>query len=145
MKIESKNLDRYGSEPLPWARVLEALEAPGERTTFWLATVDADGAPHVAGVGALWVDHKLFFTSGPGTRKSRNLSRNASCVISVALTGLDLVVEGEAVKVRDKETLKRLAERYAAQGWPATATDDAITAEYSAPSAGPPPWDLYEV
>jgi hypothetical protein len=30
-------------------------------------------------------------------------------------------------------------------GWPARATAGALTAEYSAPSAGPPPWYLYAV
>jgi hypothetical protein len=56
----------------------------------------------------------------------------------------DLVVEGTATKVTDGPTLERLAERYDAQGWPATAKDGAIVAPYSAPSAGPPPWDLCE-
>ena len=34
---------------------------------------------------------------------------------------------------------------YASQGWPASVSDGAITAPYSALSAGPPPWALYEV
>ena len=33
---------------------------------------------------------------------------------------------------------------YASQGWPATVKDGSFTAPFSAPSAGPPPWDLYE-
>jgi len=61
----------------------------------------------------------------------------------VALGDLDLTVEGTATKVTDATTLQRMAERYAAQGWPARATGTALTAEYSAPSAGPPPWDLF--
>jgi hypothetical protein len=47
--------------------------------------------------------------------------------------------------VTDEGTLKRLAERYAAQGWSPTVSDGAFTADYSAPSAGPPPWYLYVV
>jgi hypothetical protein len=96
-------------------------------------------------VGALWLDDRFYFTSGANTRKSKNLARNPNCVLSVALRDLDLVVEGTAAKVTDEATLERLAKAYAAQGWPATAKDGALTAEYSAPSAGPPPWDLYEV
>jgi hypothetical protein len=65
-------------------------------------------------------------------------------VISGILPDLDLVVEGAATKVTDEPTLQRLAELYDAQGWPATVKDGALTAPYSAPSAGPPPWDLYE-
>jgi len=143
--MEQKNLDMYGSEPIPWSRALKQLEAVPSPTTFWLATVRRDGRPHVAGVGALWVDGKFYFVSGAGTRKSRNLAENPNCVISVSLGDLDLAVEGTAVRVTDMATLTRLAARYAAQGWPASAIDGAITAEYSAPSAGPAPWDLYVV
>ncbi|WP_425456974.1 pyridoxamine 5'-phosphate oxidase family protein [Actinomadura hallensis] len=38
-----------------------------------------DGRPHAAGVGALWYDGDLYFTSGPGTRKSRDLAANPAC------------------------------------------------------------------
>ena len=67
------------------------------------------------------------------------------CLMAVALPDIDLVVEGVAAKVSDPATLDRLARRYASEGWPAEARDGAITAAYSAPSAGPPPWDLYEI
>ena len=32
---------------------------------------------------------------------------------------------------------------YNEQGWEPSVKDGAFTAAYSAPSAGPPPWDLY--
>jgi len=151
--MEQKNLDIYGDPPIPWSRALDQLEAAAKTAeadleihkTYWLSTVRPDGRPHLAGVGALWVDGRFYFTSGPGARKSRNLAQNPNCVISVALGNLDLVVEGRAAKVTDAATLQRIAARYAAQGWPARASAGAITAEYSAPSAGPPPWDLYEM
>jgi general stress protein 26 len=138
------NLDIYGAAPIPWARALTQLEA-GAAKAAWLATTRPDGRPHIAGVGALWVDGRLYFTSGDGTRKSRNLAANPHCAVALSLPDLDLVVEGTAARVTDEATLARLAERYAAQGWPATVSDGAITAPYSAPSAGPPPWDLYVV
>src|SRR5437016_7205254 len=132
--MDQKNLDIYGSKPIPWSRALKELEAPatkpgeaGGPTTYWLATVRPDGRPHVAGVGALWVDGKFYFTRGAGTRKSRNLAERADCVISVKLPDLDLIVEGAATKVTDGPTLQRLAERYDAQGWPATVKDGAFT------------------
>ena len=53
------------------------------------------------------------------------------------------MVEGEAVKVTDADRLQRLADVYAANGWGPTVRDGAFYHEYSAPSAGPPPWDLY--
>lgn len=142
--MEAKNLDIYGHEPLDWSRVLAQLERTDYRATHWLATTGSEGRPHVAGVGAMWDGGKFYFTSGPGTHKSKNLARNRHCAIAVSMPDVDLVVEGTAAMVTDPATLTRLARRYAAQGWPAEARDGALTAPYSAPSAGPGPWDLYE-
>jgi hypothetical protein len=138
------NLHIHGAKAIPWSRALKQLGASAAGT-YWLATRNPDGRPHVAGVGALWVDGKIYFTSGTRTRKSRNLTANPTCVVSVSLTGIDLVIEGTAIRVVDRPTLPRLAQRYAAQGWPASVGGGALTAEYGAPSAGPPPWNLYVV
>jgi general stress protein 26 len=144
-EMDQKNLDIYGDAPIPWSRAVDQLEDVAAKRSCWLATLRPDGRPHIAAVGALWVDGKFYFTSGAGTRKSRNLAENPNCTISVSLPTLDLVVEGTASRVTDQATLQDMAERYAAQGWPASASDDAITAAYSAPSAGPAPWNLYVV
>ena len=139
-----KNLDIYGAAPIPWSRAIKQLEA-ATGGTYWLATTSPDGRPHVAGTGALWVDGKVYFVSGSRTRKSRNLAANPACVFSVSLTGIDLVLEGTAVRITDRPDLLRLAKRYAAQGWPASVSGAALTAEYMAPSGGPPPWNLYVI
>jgi general stress protein 26 len=145
--MDEKNLDLYGHGPIPWSRPLAQLEAfvsnPG--STVWLSTSRPDGKPHAAGVGAVWHDGKFYVVSGPGTRKSRNLAENANCVVSLTLKDVDLVVEGVAARVTDDATLQRLAKIYNEQGWPVGVDGDAFTAEYSAPSAGPPPWYLYEI
>ncbi len=143
--MQQTNLDIYGAEPIPWSRALDQLQDDSIKKTYWLATVRPNGRPHVAGVGALWLDGKFYFTSGEGTRKSRNLAENPNCVVSVTLPDLDLVVEGTATQVTDSARLQRIAERYAVQGWPASVGDGAVTAPYSAPSAGPAPWRLYAV
>jgi nitroimidazol reductase NimA-like FMN-containing flavoprotein (pyridoxamine 5'-phosphate oxidase superfamily) len=152
--VAERNLDGYGAPPIPWARVRERLDAgltqaPGSggpaRHTCWVATVRPDGRPHVVPVGVLWVDGRFYFNAGATTRKAKNLARNPHCVITVATNPFDLVVEGEAVKVTDEAKLQRIAEVYASQGWQATVRDGALSAEYSAPSAGPPPWEVYEV
>jgi hypothetical protein len=146
-QIDQKNLDTYGNEPIPWSRPLEQLQgfAAGPGTSTWLATTRPDGRPHVAGIGAVWLDDRFYVVSGPGTRKSRNLAENPNCAISVSLPDIDLVVEGTAAKVTDEPTLLRLAKVYDEQGWPARAEDGALTAPFSAPSAGPPPWDLWVI
>src|SRR5215469_2638741 len=99
--MQQTNLDIYGSAPIPWSRALTQLEDDSTKKTTWLSTVRPDGRPHVAGVGALWHDGKFYFTSGAGTRKSRDLAANPNCALSVALPNLDLVVEGAATQVRD--------------------------------------------
>jgi nitroimidazol reductase NimA-like FMN-containing flavoprotein (pyridoxamine 5'-phosphate oxidase superfamily) len=145
--MDQKNLgDLYDLEPIPWSVALDALESTEPRAqTPFLATTRPDGRPHVAALGALWDNGKVYFVSGAGTRKSRNLAQSPNCVISMSLTGIDVVIEGTAAKVTDDKTLHRLAKRYADQGWAPTVKDGAFTHEYSAPSAGPPPWDLYEM
>ena len=142
--VETRNLDTYGHAELPWSRAAEALAASrGPAVTFFLGTVRPDGTPHAAGLGALWLDDTLWFVSGPGTRKSRNLAANPACTISCRLPGIDLVLEGRAERVTDGDLLERVAAAYRDVGWPAQVDGDAFTAPYSAPSAGPPPWQVY--
>ena len=145
--MEAQNLDIYGHEPIPWSRARKQLETQTREQgrTCWLATTDPDGRPHVAAVGAVWLDDKFYFVSGPRLRKSRNLAVNPRCAVSVSLGDIDVVVEGTAHKVTDPAVLERVANLYASLGWPARASNGAITAEYSAPSAGRGPWDLYAV
>jgi len=145
MPIEVTNLDRYGSAPLEWSRPRDLLEggSPTPDIAFFLGTVRADGRPHAAGIGALWLDGDLYFTSSPGARKARNLAANSACTISCRLEGIDLILEGEATRITDQPTLEQVAQLYRAGGWPAEVEGDAFTAPYSAPSAGPPPWHLY--
>jgi len=67
--------------------------------------------------------------------------------LSVSADRFDLVVEGEAHQVTDPATVAAMAERWAAGGWPVRVdeTGSALTAEFSAPSAGPPPWFVYRL
>jgi len=154
--VSEKNLDGYGSPPIAWERALERLEeewklqAPPEMGgdaaphTHWLATTRPDGSPHVVPVGVVWFDGRFYFSSGAGTRKAKNLAQNPRCVITLAGQGLDLVLEGEATRAKDDAKLQRLAEVFATGGWAPTVRDGAFYHEFSAPSAGPPPWHLYE-
>jgi hypothetical protein len=144
--VDTTNLaDLYSLPPIPWSRALEALQTRPLPGTVFLATTRPDGRPHLAGVGAVWQDDRIYVVSGPATRKSRNLDRDPRCAVAIALPGIDLVIEGVASRVTDGETLERLARRYADEGWPARVEAGAFTYDYSAPSAGPPPWYLYEV
>lgn len=143
---ETINLDIYGHEPFSWSRPRRALEATGKANDTWfLGTAGSDGRPHAAGVGALWHDGQLYFTSGPGTRKSKNLAANPAASIAVRLADIDLVFEGTTSRVTDRPTLDAVAKRYHDDGWPVSAEGDGLTAPFSAPSAGPPPWHVYRL
>ncbi|HMG40433.1 MAG TPA: hypothetical protein VK611_03860 [Acidimicrobiales bacterium] len=76
-------------------------------------------------------------------RKAKNLALSPRCTLSVATQPFDITVEGQATIVTDEATLQRVAGLYA--GWGPTVRDGAFYHEFSAPSAGPPPWYLYEV
>jgi hypothetical protein len=155
--MDAKNLaDLYDLPLVDWSAITERLgqgftQAPGtggpNRHTCWLATIDADGSPHVTGIGAVWAHGAFWFETGRSTRKARNVARDPRCTLSVATREFDLVVEGDAHKVTDPSTVAAMAERWAVGGWPARVDDSgtALTAEFSAPSAGPPPWHVYRL
>ena len=155
--MDATNLaDLYDLPLLDWSQIQAQLDdgilqAPGSggpnRHTCWLTTINPDGSPHVTGIGALWADGSFWFETGERTRKGRNLAQDPRCVLSVATNDFDLVIEGTASKITDPETVKAMAARWAAEGWPARVDDSgqALTADYSAPSAGPPPWLVYRL
>jgi hypothetical protein len=142
--VETANLDRYGSDALEWERAEAVLSrGPSPDVTYFLGTCRPDGAPHAAGVGAQWLDGHIYFTSNPGARKARDLAGNPRCTLSVRLPGIDVVLDGQASRVTDAVTLERAAAGYREAGWPAQVQGDALTAPFSAPSAGPAPWELF--
>jgi hypothetical protein len=145
---ETTNLaELYDEPPMPWSRAREALGTGslGPEIPCFLGTVRPDGRPHATGVGVAELDGDLYFTSGPQTRKSRNLAHEPACTLSLRLDGIDLTLEGEARRVTDGPTLEHVAAVFRDGGWPAEVDGDAITARYSAQSAGPPPWHVYRI
>jgi hypothetical protein len=154
--MDVKNLaDLYELPPVEWRHVAERLargfdQVPGsagpDRHTCWLATIDADGSPHVTGIGALWADDAFWFETGADTRKGRNLARDPRCTISLAVHEFDIVLEGDAQRISDPAVVAEMARRWA-EDWPCRVDDSgiALTADFSAPSAGPPPWHVYRI
>jgi PPOX class probable F420-dependent enzyme len=140
-----------------WAEVAAQLDAgefmsldndgPPNYTT-WLATIDADGSPHVTAVGAVWDGDAFWFQTGDGTRKAQNIARDPRCALSVGLAAADVVVEGTAEKVTDPGAVARIAAIWSGRGsWPATPDESGtgITAPFNAPGLGPPPWFVYRI
>jgi hypothetical protein len=146
--LNTVNLDQYGVEAMPWSAVAERLDAgtaSGQDLGTVLGTVMPDGRPHAAFVGAMWTDDAWYVVAGPDTRKARNLAHNAECTLSARLAGVDVVFVGHAHRVTEPEELEHVAAAYRQGGWPAEVAGDAFTASYTAPSGGPPPWNLYRI
>jgi nitroimidazol reductase NimA-like FMN-containing flavoprotein (pyridoxamine 5'-phosphate oxidase superfamily) len=104
-----------GATPMPWADATEQLQ---KAEGYWLSTVRPDGRPHVTPLASVWLDGSLFFCTGPEERKAKNLERNTRVVMTTGTNtfeGLDVVVEGEAVPVKDEAKLQRVADAYAAK------------------------------
>jgi general stress protein 26 len=101
------------AEATAWDQTRRALE-DGE--LFWIATVRADGRPHVTPLVAVWFDGAVHFCTGAAEQKAVNLEHNAHVILMTGCNtwdrGLDVVVEGDAVRVTDDRTLERLAEAW---------------------------------
>lgn len=86
---------------------------------YWLSTVRPDGRPHVTPLIGIWLDDAFYFCTGPTERKAHNLETNTHCVVTTgqnALSGgMDVVVEGDAVHIRDEARLQQIADAYAAK------------------------------
>src|SRR5262245_11963868 len=100
-----------GAAPTPWTDVLHVLEAA---ELFWISTVRDDGRPHVTPLPAVWFDDRLHCCTGLEEQKGVNLARNPHVALTTGCnewkTGLDVVVEGSAVRVEGEARLRTLAD-----------------------------------
>jgi len=84
---------------------------------FWLSIVRADGRPHVTPVVAVWHDEAVHFSTADTEQKAVNLRENTHVILTTGCNhwqeGLDVVVEGDAVRVTDHDMLERLAKVWA--------------------------------
>ena len=111
-ELDSRYSDEHAS-PMTWEQARGELAAA---EIFWLSTVRPDGRPHVTPLLAVWLDGALHFCTGADEQKARNLAENPQCILTTGRNylndGLDLVVEGEAVRVTDDSRLQLLADSY---------------------------------
>jgi general stress protein 26 len=118
MSTPVTRLDRRYSGPdavaAGWEETRHVLESA---ELFWISTVRADGRPHVTPVVAVWAEGAVHFCTGAEEQKFANLLANSHVVLTTGCNrwdqGLDVVVEGDAVRVTDEDTLRRLAKAWA--------------------------------
>jgi len=106
----NEDFSEPGAGAVPWAEVERLLT---ESEMFWLSTVRRDGRPHVTPLPAVWWEGVLHFCTGDQEQKSANLVRNPAVVLTTGVNrlreGVDVVVEGTAVRVTDRYQLTALA------------------------------------
>ncbi|MCE3550470.1 pyridoxamine 5'-phosphate oxidase family protein [Pseudonocardia sp. RS11V-5] len=105
------------AQPTPWGTARARLaDAP----LYWVSTIRPGGRrPHVTPLIGVWHEGALHFCTGAGERKARNLAQNRGCVVTTGCNdldrGLDVVVEGEAVRVTNLAALHDVADAYVAK------------------------------
>ena len=113
---------RYGEEGVPATEWSEAREHLNKAELYWITTVRRDGRPHTTPLIGVLVDDALYFCTGPDEQKARNIAGNPHCILLTGCNalheGMDLVVEGDAVKVNDDAKLQRLADAWEAKYGP---------------------------
>jgi nitroimidazol reductase NimA-like FMN-containing flavoprotein (pyridoxamine 5'-phosphate oxidase superfamily) len=104
------------AEATPWPDVVEALE---KAELYWITTVRQDGRPHVTPLIGVVKDEVFHFCTGLEEQKGRNLEHNDNVALTTGnntwAKGLDVVLEGRAVRIDDDEQLRRLAEAWEAK------------------------------
>ena len=105
--LESPADSTSGLKPWQWA--LERLE---KSHNYWIATSRPDGRPHLMVVWGVWWQDALWFSTGPRTRKARNITADPRCVIGTEQADEAVIVEGTAEEIKDRTNWKRLAEVY---------------------------------
>ena len=97
--------------PTPWAEAFAVLE---RAELYWLTTVRADGRPHVTPLIGVAENDAVYFCTGLDEQKRRNLEHHDRVALTTGnsswASGVDVVVEGTAVRVTDDAALRRLAD-----------------------------------
>lgn len=94
---------------LTWADARKALT---DSEDYLLATSGAGGRVHLVPVLAVWLEGTICFSAIRQTRKTRDLTENDNCAITVPGHDVDLVVEGTAHLVRDTARLHLIADLF---------------------------------
>ena len=89
---------------LPWSWAEDRLTRSHD---YWIATARPDGRPHLMPVWGVWDDGALWFSSGVGSRKARNLRADGRCSIATDNAWEPVVIEGTAEVITDHDALVR--------------------------------------
>jgi hypothetical protein len=105
--VQHPSKDLSALKPWPWA--LERLE---KSHNYWIATTRPDGRPHLMLVWGIWWKDAFWFSTGPRTRKAKNIAGDPHVVISTEKADEAVILEGAAEEVKDRSVWKQLAQIY---------------------------------
>lgn len=83
-----------------------------EARTYWVASVRADGRPHVAPVWGVWLEESFVFETSDGSVKARNLLREPRCAVHIDHAEAGVIVEGQASRISDETLIRAFADAY---------------------------------
>jgi hypothetical protein len=110
-----------GSGLLPWEAAVERLIAA---RNYWVASSSAAGIPHSMPVWGVWRDDHFLFSTGPTTRKARNLIENPFAVVHLESGAELVVVEGVVRQVSNEDVVGDFLSAYNPKyNWNFTADD----------------------
>jgi general stress protein 26 len=117
MSVPSTKIDRrYSSGDATAVEWKETLREINAAELFWVTTVRVDGRPHVTPVVAAWAEDAIWFSTGTEEQKCANLRSNPHVVLTTGCnrwdSGLDVVIEGDAIHVTDEDVLGRISRAF---------------------------------
>jgi hypothetical protein len=105
--VQNPSKDLSGLKPWPWA--LERLE---QSHNYWISTTRPDGRPHLMLVWGVWWQDAFWFSTGPRTRKAKNIAADPRVVIGTEKADEAVILEGIVEEIKDPALWKQLVEIY---------------------------------
>ncbi len=128
---------------IAWDELHTQLGAGG---TFWLTTIDPAGRPHTRPVFAVQTAGYLYVASSRTAAKSPTLHAGGEVSVATSRPAIDIIWSGTSRHVTNPRRLDAVADAYrSTYGWEVTVDDGALIAPYGAPTAGPPPYDVFDI
>jgi general stress protein 26 len=92
---------------IAWAEAEATLAAS---VNYWVASVSAEGVPHLMPVWGVWHGGALWFSSGGRSRKVRNIAARPRCTISTEDAGGPVILSGPVSVLTDAADIRTFIE-----------------------------------
>jgi general stress protein 26 len=92
----------------PWSWAVARLE---KSHNYWISTA-RPGRPHLMVVWGIWWENAFWFSTGPRTRKAKNIAADAHCVIGTENADEAVILEGTAQEIKNRDVWKQFTEPY---------------------------------